>query len=111
MDRTHPTRGFSILIARVSRSSYRFHFAITLPQEKPAENQSIHVCQIESRQFTRPLFFSHGRHTRQIRPTRQVERVPSRLSSIAQRSADGVLDPQNSLFEKKFRQTCSPTRR
>ena len=43
-----------------------------------------------------------GRHTRQIRPTRQPERVQTRLSWHAQRRADDVLNPAEQSIREEI---------
>ena len=45
---------------------------------------------------------AYRRHTRQIRPTRQSERFRHSLAGIAQRRADGVLNPEEQSIREEI---------
>ena len=45
---------------------------------------------------------AHGRHTRQIRPTRYQNAFRHGLAGIAQRRADGVLNPQEQSIREEI---------
>ena len=88
---SHPTRGLVILVAPVSGLN-AIHSRLTKRITQFTGKFPLH-----SLGLTR-----HGRPTRQIRPTRQPERFPARVSGISQRRADGVLNPAEQSIREEI---------